>query len=233
MLQVHTNKNAFTCEFCDKLSYRKLSGTNIKRGIANRWCSMTCRSGAAYARTSASSPCYGLYCRFCTQPFVSRRAKAHCTTACQYADRAAFEQEADIAAHSTNGRVVSCADCTAQFCPVYGASLAKRCVPCAKAQEKQWRAINRVARKARQRGVSVEAVNPITVFDRDRWHCKLCGVSTPRRLRGTYHDRAPELDHIIPIAKGGEHSYLNTQCSCRKCNAEKSDRPLGQMLMFG
>ncbi|CAN7187248.1 HNH endonuclease [Acidovorax sp. LjRoot117] len=85
----------------------------------------------------------------------------------------------------------------------------------------------------KERTQSVEAVNPIKVFDRDKWRCQLCNRKTPKAKRGSYDDDAPELDHIVPLSKGGAHSYLNTQCACRACNSKKSDRPLGQMLLIG
>jgi hypothetical protein len=95
----------------------------------------------------------------------------------------------------------------------------------------------RFARKNKKRaahfGAAYEPVNPIMVFDRDKWLCRLCGISTPRKLRGTCDPRAPELDHIMPVSLGGEHSYRNTQCACRKCNGAKGAKPLGQMRMFG
>lgn len=86
----------------------------------------------------------------------------------------------------------------------------------------------RVWRKAKERGAEAERFDPIEVLRRDRWRCHLCGVSTPERLRGTFDDRAPELDHIVPLAAGGEHSRRNTACACRKCNLAKGDKPLGQ-----
>lgn len=86
----------------------------------------------------------------------------------------------------------------------------------------------RVARKARMRCVQVEAVDPIKVFERDGWRCHLCGGKTIRARRGTYHPKAPELDHIVPLAKGGEHSYRNTACAHRSCNIAKSDDIVGQ-----
>lgn len=79
---------------------------------------------------------------------------------------------------------------------------------------------------------AVENVNPIKVFERDKWKCQICGVKTPRKLRGTLDDRAPELDHVMPLSLGGAHSYMNTQCACRKCNAEKSNTPPAQPSLF-
>lgn len=87
---------------------------------------------------------------------------------------------------------------------------------------------HRLARKARQRAVQVEPVSPLKVFERDGWRCHLCGGMTIKAKRGTYHAKAPELDHIVPLARGGEHSYRNTACAHRVCNIAKSDNVMGQ-----
>lgn len=86
-------------------------------------------------------------------------------------------------------------------------------------------------RKAIERGTHAERFDPFEIFERDRWRCHLCGCKTPKRLRGTYQDRAPELDHIVPLSKGGQHTRTNTACSCRKCNHAKGGRPLGQLRL--
>ncbi len=89
-------------------------------------------------------------------------------------------------------------------------------------------------RKAMQRG-SIEGADrfdPIAVLERDRWRCHLCGIRTPRRLRGTCHDQAPELDHITPLAVGGLHTMINTACACRQCNLAKGAQPLGQLRLL-
>ena len=67
------------------------------------------------------------------------------------------------------------------------------------------------------------------VMELARWKCQRCGVKTPKKLRGTYEDCAPEIDHIVPIAHGGAHAQFNLQCLCRKCNAEKSATAFGQL----
>lgn len=125
-------------------------------------------------------------------------------------------------------------------CGVTVSKSAQRCAPCrAKAEQrirdsegfKAARRSYRLARKVRERAARIETFDPFEVLNRDGWRCHLCGCSTPKSLRGTYHDRAPELDHIVPLAAGGEHSRLNTACACRNCNGRKSDKPMGQMRL--
>ncbi len=86
----------------------------------------------------------------------------------------------------------------------------------------------RLKGKARKRAATVESVSPTRVFERDGWRCHLCGGKTLKDRRGTYHPKAPELDHIVPLSRGGAHSYANTACAHRKCNAAKSDTIMGQ-----
>jgi 5-methylcytosine-specific restriction endonuclease McrA len=123
-----------------------------------------------------------------------------------------------------------CAECGVSFVTSYGD---KRNVYCSNGcSRRNARRIARKKERARLRTLSVESVNPIKVFDRDGWKCMICGVKTPRKLRGTYEDGAPELDHIMPLSLGGAHSYMNTQCACRRCNAEKSNTPPHQPSLF-
>ena len=47
--------------------------------------------------------------------------------------------------------------------------------------------------------------------------------------RGSYDDDAPELEHVVALSKGGEHSYRNCRCACRACNIIKGDRDLAEV----
>lgn len=100
---------------------------------------------------------------------------------------------------------------------------------CASRQAKAQKAAARIARKALQRARRVEPVNPLRVFRRDGWRCYLCGCVTPEALRGTFEPNSPEIEHVIPLARGGEHSYMNVRCACRACNAIKGDRSLDEI----
>lgn len=87
-------------------------------------------------------------------------------------------------------------------------------------------------RRRRRAAISQgDAIDPIAVFRRDRWRCHLCGTHTPRRLRGTLEASAPELDHIVPLAMGGTHTWGNVACACRQCNSRKGAKPIGQLLL--
>lgn len=50
-----------------------------------------------------------------------------------------------------------------------------------------------------------------SIYDRDGHRCRKCG-----RRTGDL-----EIDHIIPIAKGGESTYDNLQTLCKSCNKKK------------
>ena len=156
------------------------------------------------------------YCREC---MLAKRAKKHQVQAAKH--------------HALRAVEITCGDCGGVFCPLYGHSNVKFCCVCIKARARRWKRIQKLTRNARKRGVSSELVDPLKVFARDKWTCQLCKRKTPRKLRGSYEDAAPELDHITPLSLGGAHSYTNTQCACRRCNGLKSNKQMGQMLLVG
>lgn len=60
--------------------------------------------------------------------------------------------------------------------------------------------------------------------------CRLCGELTDPtdfeiREDGTIvaGNKYPSIDHMIPLSKGGKHSWDNVQVACRFCNSIKSD----------
>lgn len=71
--------------------------------------------------------------------------------------------------------------------------------------EKIWNAICRV-----ERG-KVSNKLRFSIYARDGYRCRKCGRKT----------NDLEIDHIIPIAKGGKTVYENLQTLCRRCNARK------------
>lgn len=84
------------------------------------------------------------------------------------------------------------------------------------------RAIYYSAQNLRRRGVpyTEEAIAWIASID---WSTELC----------TYcPSLATEIDHILPITKGGDGSRENLTPCCRSCNASKGNRYLADFLGF-
>lgn len=136
------------------------------------------------------------------------------------------------AKHKAAAREAACDECGAVFCPLYGVKpgVKRLCSDdCSRSRRRQQVRAAKLKRRAVERGADAEHVNPWRVFARDGWKCKMCGIDTPKRLRGTIEHNAPELDHVHPVSKGGAHTYANTQCLCRSCNQFKLDRTMEQM----
>lgn len=70
-------------------------------------------------------------------------------------------------------------------------------------------------RRARIRNAFVERVEIAVVRERDKGLCGICGAPVSRGEES--------LDHIVPLARGGEHSYRNVQLAHLSCNKRKND----------
>lgn len=213
----------YTCQHCGE-------DYHPKRANRSQYCSKSCQGKARIAVINASKnpvpPKPVRYvvrrpmCERCGARFTAVSVASRlCSDECRRVE--SLDKMRERSAANVNKKPRDCAECGLSFTPSYGD---KRSVYCSDRCFK--RSSHRVARHARRallKLVTVERVNPTNVFDRDNWTCRQCGVSTPRDLRGTYEPNAPELDHVIPLSKGGEHSYANTQCLCRQCNGAKSN----------
>lgn len=65
------------------------------------------------------------------------------------------------------------------------------------------------------------------IYIRDNFTCRICGLKPIAQNKCGIE--IPDLsllaiDHIYPIAKGGETKLDNLQCLCRKCNLRKGDK---------
>lgn len=71
--------------------------------------------------------------------------------------------------------------------------------------DRVWRSICRV-----ERGKVTNKMR-FAIYERDGYRCRICGRKT----------NDLEIDHIIPIAKGGKSTYDNLQTLCHRCNKRK------------
>lgn len=79
------------------------------------------------------------------------------------------------------------------------------------------------ARRMVIEGIGSEVVVYEEVFERDGWICQLCGDPIDREAEWP-DPYSPSLDHVVPLARGGAHTYDNVQCTHLRCNLSKGDR---------
>jgi len=59
------------------------------------------------------------------------------------------------------------------------------------------------------------------IFKRDQFQCQYCGRKPPIVVL--------EIDHIIPVSKGGDDLQENLITACEECNRGKAARPLDRI----
>ena len=216
-----------TCEHCGKQFV--VSDT----AVAGRWCSRVCqwREQAEPRKVIEAKPAISKNCNGCGLGFTTKHpTQSYCTERCRQGAYNARNKEARNKRLPNPLEARTCIVCSAEFLGN------PNCVCCSVKCTKRFhrkRHGGKHRERARKAGVFYEPINVLTVFERDGWRCQICGVKTPKRLRGKNQDRSPELDHRIPLAMGGDHTYENVQCACRKCNLKKLDKQiLGQLSLF-
>lgn len=58
--------------------------------------------------------------------------------------------------------------------------------------------------------------------------CAYCGGTLVFHKSETYNPLTVTIDHVIPISRGGQHSWENTVLACWSCNSSKRDRLLSE-----
>lgn len=71
----------------------------------------------------------------------------------------------------------------------------------------------RSRRRSLKRGAFVEDVHPLVVLERADGECGICG--------GDVDPFQFDVDHIVPLVRGGLHNYENSQAAHPVCNRRK------------
>lgn len=63
-------------------------------------------------------------------------------------------------------------------------------------------------------------IDHLTLFNLHNWICNICKEAIDPRLRFP-NIMAATVEHVIPLCKGGTHTWDNTRPAHAKCNFEK------------
>ena len=107
-----------------------------------------------------------------------------------------------------------------------------------RAVQAKWRAANPEAirelnhrYRLSKRSVVSEPYTLAEIYDRDKGICQICHKRVNPRLKRP-SVRGPSIDHIIPLAQGGNNTRANVQLAHYSCNTKKSHFtvPSGEQL---
>lgn len=117
---------------------------------------------------------------------------------------------------------------TPRTCPRCGTvfhSTRPRDVYCSKeCSDREWSGDPR--RRARKYGVEYETgITLGKLVARDGLTCYICGKTCDWNDRrwGNLGPDYPTRDHVVPLAKGGTHTWDNVKVACARCNSDKRD----------
>lgn len=87
---------------------------------------------------------------------------------------------------------------------------------------------NQSTHVARAKRYGVEYDRSITLnrlIERDGMTCYICGKACTKddKRWGTFGPDYPTIDHVIPLSKGGTHTWDNVRVACGICNELKGD----------
>ena len=135
--------------------------------------------------------------------------------------------EAELISRQLTERLAShvCKNCGKEYCiEVTGYNSVQYCSEkCMKRwamRVKNDRRLRKMKTRERDTDITLEKL-----FGRDGGVCYLCGKQCDWSdvTDGNAGDNYPSIDHVIPIAKGGTHTWKNIRLAHRRCNWEKRD----------
>lgn len=116
-----------------------------------------------------------------------------------------------------------------------------RCLACRRIYDRAWREANPdywrewqrlnqdkvnatvQMRRAARLALPRERVDRTVLFERDDYTCQIC-MGPLDMAAGRFEPLSPTIDHIVPLSRGGHHTYENTQAAHRRCNIAKGGR---------
>lgn len=190
------------------------------------------RSAWESENVGAACPIPWRDCQECGQEFYRRPSGLYCGDDC----RTRFAQrKAGYTPKGTEARR-TCVECRQDFTYISATLPPKTCSDACKEVRRQAVSARaqalRKARMAKAIAAAGELVSPPDIYNRDRWVCQICHQPVEKRAKMP-HPKAPTLDHIIPLSKGGPHTRENLRLAHFICNSRRGNREGGQLFLFG
>lgn len=182
----------------------------------------------AWCKACASSYSKGRYtptqraavaCKICGTEFRATGSKStYCSDECFVEGRS--RRRARIYRQNNPAIERACPHCGNAFTPKR--SDARFCST--KCEQSAHNALRKAKWRVRHADGAVEEISRAYIIARDKSRCHLCGKKCkPTEIH---------LDHLVPLARGGDHSAANVRVACASCNMEKGARARNEQLLL-
>lgn len=194
-------KKIANCRYCDNI-YEKEGRSN--------YCSSNCREKQYEKDKNKGRKIrfYKVNCDYCKTKKLSKIKRRYCSEQCA-------DKHYEIKRRNRKRKLKKCKMCKSwhtkkgMYCSVY----------CGKKAHKHNSSQRMIL--ARKNGQFDADIDIYKLIERDGGRCYLCGDD----VLFSYHyndPKYPTVEHVIPITKGGTHSWDNVKVACRECNTRKS-----------
>lgn len=175
----------------------------------------------------------GIRCEICRREYKKEYQKEYQKRRNVYgsmeeylAEIARQKEERDQAKRESRKRIVVCDVCGKQFI-TYNPQQKRCSTECAKAHKRSKQPSKNHRKRIRMYGGEYDcSVTLKRLIERDGLRCKICGeMCDPNDHRWSkwFGPLYPTLDHVIPLSKGGGHTWDNVQVAHAICNSAKRD----------
>lgn len=171
-------------------------------------------------------------CKVCKNMFLSKyNAQKTCSIECKdKLNQFNIDKQYKQRRMKFKSQVKKCKYCGEEFKTTFKRQLAEYCSEeCGKKMQNRNKDIHR-RHKIRENGKVDSDITLPKLFENYKGICSICGDKCNyddyiETKEGHFiaGDEYPSIDHIIPIAKGGTHTWNNVQLAHRKCNTIKRD----------
>lgn len=203
------------CRLCGKSFKTHKTTYNLQK-----YCSNACRMKDHYINNKKI-----VYrnCKYCSDEFEVGERRIFCSEECSNKQEELEKKK--------RWRFKKCKYCERWHYRYKSVYCSENCSTKAKRLYDELRKSERLER-ARKNGQFDADIDIYKLIERDGGHCYLCGDDVLFACH--YNDpKYPTIEHVIPIAKGGTHSWGNVKVACRECNTRKSTTLIDDFMKGG
>ena len=192
------------CHFCGKSFKTHKTSYNLQK-----FCSDNCRMKDYFIKNKVVTY---KKCKYCNNEFEVGRRKTFCSEECA--------KKHNNLQQKKKWRFKKCRYCKKWRYGFTGKYCSEQCRKRVKRIKHELQKNERLKR-ARSNGQFDADIDIYKLIERDGGCCYLCGDDVLFSYNFN-HPKYPTIEHVVPISKGGTHSWDNVKVACRECNTYKS-----------